>query len=121
MQELPSGTVTFLFTDIEGSTKLWEQYPEAMQLALARHDALLRHVIEAQNGRVFKTVGDQFCAAFATAPEALAASVAAQQALLDFGLRSHPQISQIDADQEDTLSIHLRQSAKSADDFGSEI
>ena len=41
MTELPSGTVTFLFTDLEGSTRLWEEYPEAMQAALARHDALL--------------------------------------------------------------------------------
>src|SRR5579884_1029708 len=79
---LPTGTVTFLFTDIEGSTKLWEQYPEAMRQALARHDALLRETIEQQNGHVFKTIGDAFCAAFATAPEALAAALAAQRALL---------------------------------------
>ena len=59
---LPAGTVTFLFTDIEGSTRLWEQYPEAMREALARHDALLRGVIEASGGAVFKTVGDAFYA-----------------------------------------------------------
>src|SRR5579864_1571050 len=78
---LPSGTVTFLFTDIEGSTRLWEQHPEAMRSALARHDALLRKAIESHHGHVFKTVGDAFCAAFATAPEALAAALAAQRAL----------------------------------------
>nr|WP_309687465.1 adenylate/guanylate cyclase domain-containing protein [Armatimonas sp.] len=78
----PEGTVTLLFTDIEGSTKLWETHPEQMRLALARHDALLREAIEAQNGYVFKTIGDAFCAAFATAPEALAAALAAQLALL---------------------------------------
>src|SRR5881397_1934189 len=81
MPDLPSGTVTFLFTDIEGSTRLWEQHPEAMEAALARHDALLRTAIEAHGGQIFKTVGDQFCAAFASAPAALAASLAAQQAL----------------------------------------
>src|SRR5579864_8099205 len=81
MAELPTGTVTFLFTDIEGSTRLWEQHPEAMQGALARHDALLRQAIEAHGGHVFKTVGDQFCAAFATPPDALAAALTAQQAL----------------------------------------
>src|SRR5260370_5562737 len=78
---LPTGTVTFLFTDIEGSTRLWEQHPEAMPLALTRHDLLLRQAIEAHGGHVFKTVGDQFCAAFAAAPQALAAALAAQRAL----------------------------------------
>jgi predicted ATPase/class 3 adenylate cyclase len=78
---LPSGTVTFLFTDIEGSTKLWERYPDAMKTALARHDALLRGAIEAHGGYVFKTIGDAFCAAFATAPDALSAALAAQQSL----------------------------------------
>ena len=78
---LPTGTVTFLFTDIEGSTKHWEAYPEAMRLALARHDALLRQAIEDNNGVVFKTIGDAFCAAFATAPDALAAALDAQRTL----------------------------------------
>src|SRR5437879_9465047 len=73
--------MTFLFTDIEGSTRLWEQSPEAMRGAMARHDAVLRVAIEGHGGSVFKTVGDQFCAAFATAPDALAAAVAAQRAL----------------------------------------
>src|SRR5206468_3290710 len=76
-----SGTVTFLFTDVEGSTKLWEAHPQAMRAAMARHDALLHAAIEGSAGTVFKTVGDQFCAAFATAEGALAAAVAAQRAL----------------------------------------
>ena len=50
MVELPTGTVTFLFTDIEGSTRRWEEHPEAMQAALARHDALLRAAIEDHHG-----------------------------------------------------------------------
>src|SRR6266849_3222474 len=79
--DLPTGTVTFLFTDIEGSTRLWEQHPEAMEAALARHDALLRQAIQAHGGHVFKTMGDQFCAVFSSAAAALAAALAAQQAL----------------------------------------
>src|SRR5216684_3788909 len=78
---LPRGTVTFLLTDIEGSTRLWEQHPQAMRLALARHDALLRQAIESHGGRVFKTMGDPFCAAFAGAVDALAAAVDAQHML----------------------------------------
>ena len=78
---LPSGAVTFLFTDIEGSTPLWEQHPEAMRAILLRHDALLREVIERQEGRVFKTVGDSFCAAFASAADAVGAALEAQQTL----------------------------------------
>ncbi len=67
---IPQGTVTFLFTDIEGSTRMWEQHPRAMQATIARHDALLREAIEGNGGYVFKTVGDAFCAAFSTAPQA---------------------------------------------------
>ena len=81
MRQPPTGTVTFLFTDIEGSTKLWQDQPEQMRPALARHDQLLRQALEAGGGYVFKTVGDAFCAAFATAPEALVGALAAQSAL----------------------------------------
>ena len=91
MGQLPTGTVTFLFTDIEGSTKLWEQHPDAMRLALARHDALLRAAIETNNGTVFKTVGDAFCAAFATATDALAATIDAQCALHDLEINKDVQ------------------------------
>jgi len=77
----PSGTITFLFTDIAGSTKLWEQYPQAMPAALARHDALLRQQIAAHGGQVFKTIGDAVCAAFATAPDAMATALAIQRGL----------------------------------------
>jgi predicted ATPase/class 3 adenylate cyclase len=81
MANLPSGTITFLFTDIEGSTRLWEHQPAAMKPALARHDTLLREAIEARGGYVFKTVGDAFCAAFAEPTDALEAALAAQQSL----------------------------------------
>jgi predicted ATPase/class 3 adenylate cyclase len=78
---IPTGTVTFLFTDIQGSTKLWQTYPEKMRVALARHDAILREAIEKNNGWVFKTVGDAFCASFGTALDALAAAIESQLAL----------------------------------------
>ena len=81
MGDLPTGTVTFLFTDIQNSISLWESDPDAMRSALARHDQLLRGVITQHNGYVFKTMGDAFCAAFATAPEALAGTLAAQLVL----------------------------------------
>ncbi len=77
----PTGTVTFLFTDIEGSSRLWERYPVDMGPALARHDAILRGAIEAHGGFVFKTVGDAFCAAFGDAMEALRSTLVAQRAL----------------------------------------
>jgi TolB-like protein/class 3 adenylate cyclase len=78
---LPTGTVTFLFTDIEGSTRLWESQQAAMQVALPRHDALVRQCITDHDGHVFKTGGDAFCAAFHTASDALAAALDAQRAL----------------------------------------
>jgi len=78
----PIGTVTFLFTDIEGSTILWEQHPEIMAAALQIHNAALRQAIEAHGGVVFKIVGDAFQAAFATAPQALRAAIDGQKALM---------------------------------------
>ena len=65
MSELPTGTVTFLFTDLETSTRLWEGQPEeTMRDALARHDTILREAIEAHRGVVFSTMGDGMAAAF---------------------------------------------------------
>jgi class 3 adenylate cyclase len=77
----PTGTLTFLFTDVEGSTKLWENNAPAMQVALARHDELLRRSIEERGGYVFKTVGDAFCATFPTALDALEAASEIQRRL----------------------------------------
>jgi predicted ATPase/class 3 adenylate cyclase len=73
--------VTFLFTDIEGSTRLWEEQPAAMKAVLARHDVLLREIIELQGGHIVKTTGDGLHAVFARATEGVAASLACQQAL----------------------------------------
>ncbi|MGA8574456.1 MAG: adenylate/guanylate cyclase domain-containing protein [Candidatus Cybelea sp.] len=79
--QIPTGTVTLLFTDIEGSTQRWEERPDAMAQALRRHDELLRAAIERHAGHVFKTVGDAFCATFWRAPDGVAAAIDAQRAL----------------------------------------
>ncbi len=81
MGELPSGTVTFLFTDIEGSTKLWEKHPEAMKAALAKHDSILRKAIESNHGQIIKTTGDGAHAVFSTAIDAINTTITAQRAL----------------------------------------
>lgn len=81
MASLPSGTVTFLFTDIEGSTVRWERDPVAMREDLVRHDDILRRSIEGQSGTVFKTVGDAFYAVFPAAVNAVAAALMAQRTL----------------------------------------
>jgi predicted ATPase/class 3 adenylate cyclase len=81
MSELPSGTVTFLFTDIEGSTRLWEEHPEAMRDALVRHDAALSAAIGGHGGHVFSTGGDGLAAVFPRAGDALTAATEAQAAL----------------------------------------
>ncbi|HZG67745.1 MAG TPA: adenylate/guanylate cyclase domain-containing protein [Herpetosiphonaceae bacterium] len=81
MSELPTGTVTFLFADIEGSTRLWEQHGDVMPRALQRYDVLLRAAFSAHGGVVFKTMGDAFCVAFVTAPGALMATIEAQRVL----------------------------------------
>jgi predicted ATPase/class 3 adenylate cyclase len=82
MTELPRGTVTFLFTDIEGSTRLWEQDRAMMRTAVDCHLALLSEAISSHRGVHFKTVGDAVQAAFHTASEALAAALAGQRAIL---------------------------------------
>jgi class 3 adenylate cyclase/tetratricopeptide (TPR) repeat protein len=81
MANLPTGTVTFLFTDIEGSTRLMQQHPDAMKAALVRHNALLQDAIAVNRGHVFQVLGDGFCVAFEEADSALAAALAAQRAL----------------------------------------
>jgi predicted ATPase/class 3 adenylate cyclase len=80
---LPTGTVTFLFSDIEGSTERWDAHGDAMKAAVARHDELIRTAIARFDGIVFKTVGDAFCSAFATAPNAVNAALEVQRGLND--------------------------------------
>jgi predicted ATPase/class 3 adenylate cyclase len=101
----PSGAIAFLFSDIEGSTRRWDAYGDAMRDALRRHDEILQAEIERRRGYVFKTIGDAFCAAFWSVPEALAAAVEAQRSLAkeDFGavdgLRVRMAISAGEADE----------------------
>lgn len=82
-EPLPTGTVTFVFTDVEGSTRLAQQYPDALPALLARHNEILIESAQLYHGYVFRTVGDAFCMAFHSAPEALNAAVRAQQLLHD--------------------------------------
>ena len=79
--QFPSGTVTFLFTDIEGSTRLAQEHPNRMPELLARHHAILHQSIETHHGFVFRLVGDSFSAAFSTAGEAVSAALEAQRRL----------------------------------------
>lgn len=81
MSSLPSGTVTFLFTDIEGSTKIAQEHSDEMPALLARHHEILHQAIQAQNGYVFQIVGDSFSAAFHSASDALNAALESQRAL----------------------------------------
>src|SRR6516162_41430 len=76
-----SGTVTFLFTDIEGSTRLWEEHPEAMSKALARHDTILVEAVDSSGGHVVKTTGDGLFAVFRQAESAVTAALTAQRML----------------------------------------
>jgi predicted ATPase/class 3 adenylate cyclase len=81
MPDLPTGTVVFLFTDVEGSTQAWERDPAATRSALERQDVVVRESVATHRGHVFKTVGDGYCIAFHTPADAVAAAVAAQRGL----------------------------------------
>jgi predicted ATPase/class 3 adenylate cyclase len=107
MNNLPSGTVTFLFTDIEDSTTLWEEFPEAMKSALAKHDSILKETIESNHGHIIKTTGDGVHAVFTTAIDAINAAIESQRKLnsliLDSQLPITPSQSPIS-----TLSLKSR-------------
>ncbi len=70
MADSPTGTVTFLFTDIQGSTAMWERDAKRMQAVLARHDEIMKTTVSSHGGHVFKMIGDACCAAFPSAPHA---------------------------------------------------
>ena len=105
---LPTGTITFMFTDIEGSTTLWEQCPDAMRVAVERHDKVLRHAIESCDGHIVKTTGDGAYAVFDIAKDALAACLAAQRALqaAEAGLPS-PEAAASDTRLPITLRVRM--------------
>jgi class 3 adenylate cyclase len=86
--------VTFVFTDIEGSTRLWEEHPDAMRGALARHDEILRRAVEYHGGVIVKTTGDGAHAAFAVSAPAVLAAVDAQR---DLGAETWPSQARISA------------------------
>lgn len=104
---IPTGTVAFLFSDIASSTKRWEQDPDGMRIRLLEHDRLLRMVVEDHRGYVFKMVGDQCCAAFARARDALQAAVRIQRSL-----------SEADWNQHQSLQVRIALHAGAADERG---
>src|SRR6266508_3103527 len=81
MPNVPTSTVTFLFTDIEGSTKLAREHPESWEATRAQHHAILREAIELNKGFIFQIIGDAFCAAFHKASDPLKAALKAQKDL----------------------------------------
>jgi predicted ATPase/class 3 adenylate cyclase len=81
MNSLPTGTVTFLFTDIEGSTKLAQEHPALWEPLRERHHAILQSAMDAHNGYVFQIIGDAFCAAFHNVKDGLDAALNAQRKL----------------------------------------
>lgn len=81
MSDIPTGTVTFLFTDVEASTRRWEEHPNEMKGAMATHDGIVRSSIEGKTGHVFTTAGDAFCAAFSSPNDAVDAAIEAQRNL----------------------------------------
>ncbi len=101
MTTLPTGTVTFLFTDLEGSTRLWDTAPRAMEVAVPRHDQIVTDAIERNRGTVFKQVGDGLCAAFDDAVAAVTAAVEAQRALAD-----EPWPSELDEPLRARMGLH---------------
>jgi len=78
---LPSGTVTFFFTDIQGSTQLWDSFPDEMRAALGVHDSIVSEAVGASDGHMVKNTGDGMFAAFSRAQDAISAAVAIQRSL----------------------------------------
>ena len=108
--ERPSGTTTFLFTDIEGSTQLWEAHPQEMRVALERHDEILRAAVERHRGYVFSTAGDAFAVAFAAAADAVGAAVEAQ---LQLGAEEWPENAQLRV----RMGLHTGEAQERAGDY----
>src|SRR5687768_15554991 len=82
MESTPRSPVAFLFTDLEGSTRMWRAYPERMPAAYARHDAILRDAVAAHGGTIYNAVGDAIQAAFPSIGQAVAAAADAQRVLV---------------------------------------
>ncbi|MGW8250082.1 MAG: adenylate/guanylate cyclase domain-containing protein [Anaerolineales bacterium] len=112
MNNLPSGTITFLFTDIEGSTRLWEEHPEAMRAALITHDSLLKKAVESNNGQIVKSTGDGVYAVFTTAIDAARASLDAQ-----FELQSSEFMSKTGVPIRARMGLHTGESQERDGDY----
>src|SRR6266508_3869898 len=93
MGALPSGTVTFLFTDIEGSTQLWEKHTEEKRSALAQHDSILREAITSNHGHIIKTTGDGAHAVFEKAIDAVHATLGIQRAIATSTFFESPEVA----------------------------
>ncbi len=106
---IPTGTVTFLFTDVEGSTRLWEESRQAMTIALARHDQIMRDAIESRHGYIFATGGDAFSASFQRLSEALESALAAQRLLQE---ESWPEI-----DIRVRMAVHVGEAEERDGDY----
>ena len=124
-KNLPTGTVTFLFTDIEGSTKLAQEHPDTWESSRKQHHALLRNAIESENGYVFRIIGDAFCAAFHTAGNALSSALKSQTELnqkdwdgpplkVRMGIHTGPADIQEDGEYEGYLTLARAQRVMSA-------
>jgi class 3 adenylate cyclase len=110
-EDRPTGTVTFLVTDIEQSTRRWEEQPDAMRIALARHDSTLKQAIERNGGWLFKHTGDGVLAAFAVAQSAIDAAIAAQREL-DLPVRMGICTGQAEARNDDYYGPPLNRAAR---------
>jgi class 3 adenylate cyclase len=107
---VPSRTFTFLLTDIEGSTRLWEDVPQEMRSALARHDQILRRVTDLHGGTIFSSSGDSFAVAFREAPSAIHAAVEAQRLLRG---STDPEIPEL----RERMGIHTGAAQERDDNF----
>ena len=107
----PSGVVTFLFTDIEGSTRRWESDADSMRTALVAHDEVLRETVAAYDGWLFKHTGDGVCAAFGSPRSAVDAAIAAQRAL-DLPVRMGVATGEAELRGEDYFGAVLNRAAR---------
>ena len=111
MAPKPSGVVTFLFTDIEGSTRRWESDADSMRRALVAHDEVMRDTVAAHDGWLFKHTGDGVCAAFASPRSAVDAAIAAQRAL-ELPVRMGVATGEAELRGEDYFGIVLNRAAR---------
>ncbi|HVA08764.1 MAG TPA: adenylate/guanylate cyclase domain-containing protein, partial [Acidimicrobiales bacterium] len=107
---LPTGTVTFLFSDVVGSTRLWAADPDAMSASLQVHDQIFTETIAKFDGHVFATAGDSFAAAFARSSSAVDCAVSLQNALADVDWGTWPRLSV-------RIGLHLGEAEERQDNY----